>query len=321
MTREELIKEIEKDPSTVATGLAYFVTLPEGKEVLENYAKQEAPKLVEAAKADIFKSVETKLATIVGTSKPEGIAFDVYVEGIGKELKKLKEDAGKNGDEASKTRIKELETELQGVKAANWEGKYNSLAAETSVKLEEYNTKLSDLEKGNKEGMVGNELTAAYSKLAFNPNIPKEAIEALASRAKESALKNAKVVEGKVVYYNEDGTPMLNELFKPITAEEIYRKNMASVLAAGGGGGKAPGTAGTPTGTEGKKGSVVSITEGDKVVKKLSLDPTQFNTKLTFAQHAEEVLIAEGVEKGSKEATEMIMAARTEYGVDKMDRV
>lgn len=312
MTLEEFKAEIAKDPTTVKTALAYVITLPEGKEVLDNFVNQQKPGLVKDAVADAIKAVEAKLATALGTAKPEGKAFEDYVEGIAKDLKKLQADAGKVGDEATKQKITELEGQLQSYKASNWEGKYKTLVEETAAKIGEYDTKLKDLEKGNLEGMVGTDLSTSYARLSFNPNIPKEAIEALASNVRNSVMKNAKVVDGKPVYYNEDGTPMLNELFKPITAEEIYRRNMATVLtAAGAAGGGA---------TDGKKTTISKTTEGEKETKKLVLDPSQFNTKLSFTEHAEKVLLEEGVQKGSKDWNDLVMGARTEYGVDKMER-
>lgn len=321
MTLEEFKAEIVKDPTTVATALAYVVTLPEGIEVLENYTNKQKPAILEAGKADILKQIEGPLATVLGSSRPEGITFETYIENVGKELKKLREDSGKSGDEASKQKIKELEGELTALKSANWEGKYNNMVTETSTKIGEYETTIKNLETANIQGLVGTDLSSALSSLSFNAAIPKEAIEAMTSQLKSNVLKNAKVVDGKPVYFNEDGTPMLNDVFKPITAVEIFKKNMATVLAVGNGGGGAPSKPGQGGGGQGGGGSIVTTGEGDKAVKKLVLDPAKFNTKLSFSEHVEDVLSKEGIEKGSKDWNDMINTARTEYEVDKMDRV
>lgn len=322
MKLEELLKLLNENPEILKGVITHILTLPEGKEVLENYAKQETPKIIEAAKADIFKGLDGKLATVLGAAKPEGTDFEAYLEKIGAELKTLKDNAGKTGDETSRARIAQLEAEVQAFKTANWEGKYNSLVTDTAKKLEEYDTKYKTLETSQLEAMVSADLAGGFAKLAFNPNIPKEAIDAMAEKVKDTVLKSAKIVEGKVVYYNADGTPMNNETFKPISAEEIYRKNLSTVIAEGKGGGKAPSNPGQSTQQEeGKKGAISVVKEGDKELKKLVLDPKNFNTKLSFAQHAEEVLIGEGVERGSKDWNDMIQAARTEYGVESMERV
>lgn len=309
MTLEELIKLLGENKTILTGVLTHITSLPEGKELLENYANQKKPEFIAAAKADILGGIKTSVLGVVGGTIPEGVEVDAYLVTLANELKTLKANSGKGGDEASKQRITQLEAEIKAVKDADWEGKYNKLTTETAAKIEEYKTKVETLETGNIQSLVGVDLATGLAAVKFNPNIPQEAVNAMLETAKAKIMKTAKVVDGKVVYYKEDGTPYNNELFKPISAEELLKTELKAIVATGSTGGKAPQEAGDTT---------IIVTEGDK--KKLKLDTTKFNSKLSFANHAEEVLIAQGVAKNSEDWNNLVDTARAEYGVENMPR-
>ena len=315
MTLEELKKLFGEQPALFTEVLGHIATTEEGKELLNNYAKTQTDKAIGEKTSEIYNGIDKDINDVLGVQKPTDKKTYEFVKELVSELKDLRANKGKgSGDEGKDaTRITELETQLNAIKTANWEGKYNALVTETSTKIEGFTNKIKELETGNTSSLVNIELATGLSTLKFNPNIPKEAIDAMTSVVKDKVTKTAKVVDGKVVYYKEDGTPYLNELYKPITAEEIFKTELKAVISGSNVGGGGADTT--------EKGKIVTIGEGDTAKKKVALDPSKFNTKLAFANHIEEVLIENGVERNSTEWHGIVQDARTEYGVDKMDRV
>lgn len=307
MTWEEILAAMKANPELEKQSVQYFVTSDSGKEVLENHAKQYAEREVSVKMSELLNGIDTNIAEALGVTKPKDKKTSDFVKEVATELKALKEKKGDNTDDAKK--VKELEISLE--KAKSWETKYNELTIETSKKLETYSTEIETLKNGNTETIVGGDLLLGLSAIKFNPLIPKVAVDALSNSVKEKVLKTAKIVDGKPVYYKEDGTPYLNELFKAANAEEIFKSELKDLIS----------TEANTGGGAGEKGKTITVKDGDKEVKKAVLDPAKFNSKLTFAKHIEEVLLTNGVERGSKDWYEMEQTARVEYEVDKMERV
>lgn len=314
MTLAELKKLFGEQPALFKEVLGHIATTEEGKELLNNYAKTQTDKAIGDKTSEIYNGIDKDVKDILGVDKPTDKKTYEFVKELVTELKDLRAKKGEGkGDEGKDgARVAELETQLKAIKDQNWEGKYNSLVSETAVKIEGFTTKIKELETGNTSSLVNVELATGLSTLKFNPNIPKEAIDAMTTVVKDKITKTAKVVDGKVVYYKEDGTPYLNELYKPITAEEIFKTELKTIISGTNVGGGGADTT--------EKGKIVTVGEGDNAKKKVALDPSKFNTKLAFANHIEEVLLENGVEKNSKEWHGIVQEARTEYGVDKMDR-
>lgn len=316
MTLAEIKKLFGEQPALFKEVLVHIATTEEGKELLTNYAKTQTDKAIGDKTSEIYNGIDKDINDVLGVQKPSDKKTYEFVKELISELKDLRAKKGEGGtgdDTKEGVRITELESQLKAIKDQNWEGKYNTLIVETSGKIEGFTNKIKELEMGNTSSLVNIELATGLSTLKFNPNIPQEAIDALTVVVKNKVIKTAKVVDGKVVYFKEDGTPYLNELYKPITAEEIFKTELKTIIS---GSNVAGGGAETT-----EKGKLLTVGEGDTAKKKVSLDVTKFNTKLGFANHIEEVLIENGVERNSKEWHGIVQEARTEYGVDKMERV
>lgn len=314
MNLEQLKKLFGEQPALFKEVLGHIATTEEGKEFLANYAKVEVDKAKSDLTSEIYNNIDKDMREVLGVEKPGDKKTWEAVKEILVELKGLRDKPkGEAGTETEKdTKINELEGKLKTLVDANWEGKYNTLVTETSTKVTELTGEITKLKTGSVESLVGMELATGLSTLKFNPNIPTEAVTAMTEQVKARIMKTAKVVEGKVVYYKEDGTPYLNELFQPITAEGIFKNELKSIIS---------GVNVSGGGSEAGKGTITTIGEGDNAKKKLILDPSKFTTKLGFAQHAEDTLLELGVAKNSDEWHGLVADARTEYGVDKMERI
>ncbi len=308
-----LKKLFGEQPALFKEVLVHIATTDEGKELLTNFAKTQVDKVTADKENEINTALEATLKEL-GFTKPADKKATDFVKDLASELKTLKDKKPEDGKVEGKDaqRIQELEGQLKTLKDANWEGKYNTLVGEAAAKIEGFTNQIKDLQEGNTSNLVNIELASGLASLKFNANIPKEAVDAMASVVKDKVLKTAKVVDGKVVYHKEDGTPYLNELYKPVTAEEIFKTELKSIISGANtsGGGADP-----------VKGKLTTVGEGNDAKKKVVLDPTKFNTKIGFANHIEEVLLENGVERNSPDWHSITQEARTEYGVDKMERV
>lgn len=319
MTNEQILAEIKKNKGLRDAIIAMVPSTDEGKELLANHATSILdPKIKEAVDkntSDIYQRIDDDIFEVTGIRKVHGQkTYEFLKKGVLSDFKKLKEEAGKSGDVE---KVKELEDKIQELTKNGADGKYWKEAHETAVsgfeaKEKDYKDQLETLREGSRSSIVMNDLVMGSSGLKFNPTYSEDVINTLKEKAISEAAMNAKLVDGKVVYHKPDGQVWLNEGFKAITAKGILATSLSSILATdAAAGGAAP---------EGVSGRIVSIGEGDNAKSKLQLDKTKYNTQLQFLNLAEETLIAQGIEKHSKEWHELQTEAWKENEVDKLEK-
>ena len=324
MTLEQILAFLRENPTVLKSVLEFVITTPEGKETLDNFAKIEAEKLIGAKTSEIYNGIDKDLADIMGSFKPGDQKTVEYIKQLATEYKKLKDNPAAGGDPKLQERITELEKSLDIAKT--WETKYNQATAEWATKTEEYTKTIATLEGSSTENTVSTDIATGLAGLTFNPNIPESATTKLLNSTKAEVMKFAKVeeVDGKkvVVYYKPDGTKWLNSLYKPITAKEIFADELKDVLKGDNSGGGA--NKDNPKRPEdikkGEKSTITVIGEGDSAKKKIELDKTKYTNKISFVNHLQEELLANGVEKGSKDWKEIELTAFDDYGYKDLPR-
>lgn len=282
MTLEEIKKAVESNPALQKQVAVWAITTADGKELLTDNAKLEADKAVKEATAELYTNIDNDLFEVLGKRKESNEKTYDFVKKLAGELKELRAKADKWTKEK-----KELEGKLQ-----QKEEEYLTAQIEADLM-----GGLPDIDSIEDEGM-------------------KRAVSALVELEKGKRLKSAKIIEGKVVYHNEDGTPNVNKEYKPITSKEIWddvlgslvKKSETQTTQSGGGANSTV-----------KEGQVVTTGEGDTATIKLVLDKSSFSTKVEFNKIAEVALRKQGVELGSKDFNNAIDAAYKEYEVDKLD--
>jgi len=315
MELEAIIAELNKNPTVMKGVLAHVLQQPEGTEALNNFAVEKVNQSIAETTSKIYNGIDNDLNSIFGSFKPADKKTVEYLKEIAAEVKTLREKP--IGDKAAQDKIKELETKYTEVSNklkdnGDWQAKYNNEVRVWEAKAEEFNTTITGLKGERLQDAVGTQLATGLASLKFTPGIPETVVNNFVENTKAEIVKHAKIEDGKVVFYKADGTKYLNELFKPVTAQELLKTQLKEILAGDtGGGGSQP----TKTGV-----TKEAATDG-KETKKLILDPDKFKTKVEFSKEAERVLIENGVEKNSKEWHDMTMQARTDYGVDKMARI
>lgn len=316
ITVESVQEALKTNPEL---GKTLFLTLAEteaGKEILENKSKAYFDANIGTKVSEIYNNLDNDIFETLGVrKKPEQKTYEFLKTDVLAKLKKLEEDASKD-DKAVK--IKELESTVEKLKQSStndefWKKTHEQAVLKFEADKNELQSKLQEIEKSRTIDLVNNDLSKGLAGLNFNPNIPKSAIDALTETIKGNVMKNSKIENGKVIYLNEDGTPMLDKEYKPITSQSIFAEQLKDVLAENPNvGGQAP---------TGKKGEIISVKTGDVNTKKLVLDKTQFSTRMEFFNVLEKTLLEQGIEKTSKDFAELRDNAYVEYEVEKLNRV
>jgi hypothetical protein len=322
MTLEEIIAKANNDPEFRKGIVMYAKDTAEGKELLENHANAEWEKKIGDKISEVHKGYDNDIFEVLGQRKKgEQKTYD-FIKELAAELKKFRDE--KPGDKDSK--IKELEAEVKELKEGgeindHWKGIYEEARQKWEERENELNETIQKKDEDHLKDKVISDLNLGRSGLKYMEGLPKEAIDAMVASQEASIIKHAKLDEnGKIVYYKEDGTPWMNEEIKPISAEEIWKDKLGSVIDTtdkGNPGGGAPAKGGNQN--PAKTGSIVTVGEGDSATKKLVLDKSTFSTREEFQKVANKVLSGQGITADDPNFNKMKDAAYVEYEVGKLD--
>lgn len=309
MTLEEIKAAIATNPALQKEIVIWAKDTEEGKELLNDFANAEFEKKYTEKKTEEFKAIEDSIFEVIGKKKAEGETMNDFLKGIAKNLKDL-EGKGEEGEEVKK--LKDEIKKLQETGEANtfWKSTHEAAVAkwedEKKALLEESEKIKSDFNST----MADNDLKSGLNGLKFNESIPQAAIDAIINEHKRSI--KTKIVDGKVVYCDDNGQPLLNSQYKAITPKEIWADKLKDFIAVEGSGtgGGAP-VKGKPT--------ITVVKDGEKDVKKLVLDKSQFSTKFEFNKVAEKALRELGIEKSSKDFADLKDAAYKEHQVETLE--
>jgi len=158
---------------------------------------------------------------------------------------------------------------------------YNNLKESTDTRINTLNT---DHDKYKVEFGLRTDLSG----LTFDAKTPAEALSALQDKAIKEIIAMAKIIDGKVVYLNEDGTTRtnVNNRLEPYTGKELLAERLKSVL--GEVAGKKPDVS----------GEALKEYDDDGKIKKVSLIvPDSVNTKIKLGEH----LVSKGILRNTPE--------------------
>ena len=307
MNIKEVTDFLSTDKEALTGVIAHIQTTDEGKELLTNHANAHFEQEIKPRLAKVYSDLDNDILTTLGEARPNEVKTYEFIKQKMGELKTLKAGKGSN------TKVKELEAQIETLKKEGGQSEYWKKTHEEAVSKWDtertgFETKLTELQKEQLNTQVRSFLNSGLSGLEFS--VPQEAVDALKQVHSNSIINHAKVIEGKVILHKEDGTPMLNDQYKPITPKEYWETKLASVI-------KKPAQGGGAAPTD-NKGNIITVGEGDAATKKLALDRSEFSTRSEFYNKAAEVLTAQGVAKESEVWNKLIDGARKEYEVSKL---
>lgn len=315
MTFEEIKKALEANKDLKKQVAVWSSSTEEGKELLTNHAKAEVEKAVKEATAQLYTNIDDDLFEVLGKRKAANQKTYDFVKGLANELKELRGKADKLNDN---DKIKELEAKIKQMESdgsvnEHWKKIYDEASAKWENEKKEMGEKIAAKEKEYIISQIEADLQKGLASLKLRDDIPQQAVDALVEAQKQKILKSAKIIEGKVVYHKEDGTPLLNQEFKPITPKEIWEDVLGGIVTTN------KDQSGGNANTTVKEGKVIEKGQGDNATIKLVLDEDSFSTKQEFNEKAELALRKQGIGLGDKRFKQAILEAYERYGVDKLD--
>ncbi len=316
MTLEEIKEAMRKDPALNKAVVIYSTETTEGKSILKNFADAEFEDRIKPKIAELHQAYENDIFEAIGERKKgDQKAYDFLKEVLGK-YKELKDAKPEEKD----AKIKELNEEIKKMKDdgshnSHWKQTFEEARESFEKKEKELKETIETMKNEQLSSSVGTDLTLGRGGLKFMDGLPQEAIDAIIATNEGSIKANAKIEDGKVVYYKEDGKPWLNKEYKPITAQEIWAEKLGSVLSKETDVTKKGGGA-TPNLSTGK---IIKTGEGDNAKTKLVLDKGAFSTKKEFNELVTNTLKGQGIAVGTKEYNDFYDEAYKEHEVSELE--
>lgn len=321
MNFEKIKKALEENKELAEKVATYASQTEKGKTILENYSKSKVEEAVKENTAKIYTEIDNDLFEALGERKQREQKTYDFIKEKAKQLKELKDKAGDiDKDETVKSlkaKIKELEN--SGSHNEHWKKTHEETVAKFQKEKAELEAQIAEKEKEYLTAQIEAELNAGLGALKFNENIPQAAIDAVIQVEKQKILEGAKRIDGKIVFHGEDGKPLLNKEFSPISSKELWEQRLEGMTAAGDDNNN---NNNTPKGGGGAKptftGEVIKTGEGDNAKISLKLDKAGFSTRREFNELADKVLREQGIAVGTKEYYAAKDAAYKEYEVSKL---
>lgn len=309
MTIEEIIAKANENPEFL-TGLSEFVIgTDHGKGVLENYAKAEFDKKIGEEISKVHSKYDDDIFEILGERRGQDVKTYDFVK---EKLKALKDSSSPE----STKKVKELEAKLKEMQDAgeagkHWKNIHEESTQKWSKEREEWETKYKALEEKELRGTINGDLSKGLTGLKFISSIPDSAMQTIIDSKRDAIIKNAKIVDGKVVYYKEDGTPLLNSTYANADSTEVWAEILKDFIDTNGGKGSgADPELGKKVG-EFKRGA-------DGKVESFQIDPSTFTTKTEFTKRINEVATKAGVAYGTAHYQNLVKEAYERYEVAKL---
>ena len=316
MTIDDIKKAVQTDPA-LAKAIAVWSTTDtaEGKEILTNFAKAEVEKEIKVKTAEIYTNLDNDMFEVLGIRKAHDQKTFDFLKVIAKEYKELKDQKGKinESEEIKKLKADIKKMQDEGSVNEHWRKIYDEAVTKWQEEKKDLDEKIKAKESEYLNAQIEADLRAGINGIKFKDGIDKDILDTLIDAKKREIIKGAKLIDGKVVYHKEDGTPLLNKEYKPITPKEIWSDKLGSLIAdgdAGKGGGADP--------TKIQAGKVEKTGEGDTATIKVVLDKSSYSTKVEFNSKVDEALRKQGIAVGSKEYTGAMDMAYKEYEIDKL---
>jgi len=270
----------------------------------------EVSKIHKSYDDDMFDLLGEKPETLEGGGKKK--TYEKIRE-LFSELKGFRDKSSSlDRDEVIKSLKEENERLLKGGGADHWQKTYENDKNSWLEEKKELSAKLKEANNHNINFRKELDIDKGMSGLKFNESIPKEAIDSLIAIARQSLIENSSIEDGKVFYYSEDGSRLNRPDYTPMSANDVLKNKLKSVLHNednSGGGGAPPnvGTIGLDDGNDGK-------------TRKLVLDESKLTSKLAFTQESERVLLENGITRTSEEWSILQDEAYKRYDISKKPR-
>lgn len=188
------------------------------------YLRTIEPDIINPKKKEWAERDEAETLRLTGIAKKERESFHDYRERAFKEKMQPLEDELKtlkdkhNPSEADRKRIEQLESQNK------------TLLEEKDALKNEYETKITDL---NKSSLIQNAFAAIRSE--YKKDIPEDLIKLAERDAMDAMLKTSSIQsDGNIAFLDKDGNVLQDpKTYKALTASEIAKQKLASLIDTG----------------------------------------------------------------------------------------
>ena len=320
LTKDQIIEAITGNDDLAAEVTTHVISTDKGQEIISNKANSiytdkigdEVKNIHGMYDADIFEILGEKPGTGADGQRVKTYEFNKSL------LTELKELRGKAETMNKDAEVQRLNAKIEELKAGgggeHWKQTHNEAKEQWGIEKQTLTDKISELQNKQLGSTVDNDINSAIAGFKFNEDIPQAARDAFINSKKASLKANAKVEDGKVIYFGADGKMLQNAEYGPADAKYIMQNDLKDILLiennepGGGAQSKLKGT------IETKK------VDGKDDQKRLVLDPSDFDSKFKFNQVATKALASLGITRSNKDYTKLLDGAYNEYGVKELPR-
>jgi hypothetical protein len=174
---------------------------------------------------------------------------------------------------------------------------YNSQLNALQLQIEELNQKNQTLEVKGKHQKAKNSLASGLVGATFDPNLGTNLLDETKANRINNAVKNSKEIDGKIIFYNNEGEPYTNLNGLPMSAKEVSHELFKDILFVKKAGGSAK-NEDKPT----VKGDIVVLT-----------NPQSITTFAEFNKEFAKAMRAKGLTRKDDKYYELQRATRDHY--------
>lgn len=294
ITSEQIIEAIKKNPAHVAAILptiqedSAFKTLLENKttamvnEQIGNKVNEIHSKYDE----DIFQALGVRAGSKDnGKQKTYELAKELFTELA--DLRKTKDSLTKDA------KVIELQGMIDKLKteggAKHVQEVFDQAKAGWDAEKVRLETERDEAKNSAIDFQKLTEIKNAQNQIKFAPDTSDAIKKMVLDNVEKDLLASSKIENGKLVFVDKDGKPLVNEKHETKSALEMLNSSealKAITLKETQGGGGAPPTI---------EGSIIKVNVNGKDEEKLSLQSGGFKSKIEFQKHAEKTLADQGI--------------------------
>lgn len=230
-------------------------------------------------------------------------------------LTDLKELRGKKDSLTKEAEVQRLQGEIEKLKkeggASHVQAIFDQAKLDWEKKENDYKEQIANSSKSNEDYKKRTEIQTGIQQIKFNPDTPESVKKMIIENVEKSLIESSKFENGKLIFVDKDGKPLLNSKYEPKSPTEMLMsldaiKDIALKADDNKGGG----------GADPKiEGSIQTTSVDGKDTKKLILQEGSFKTKNEFQTVANKALMDAGISKSDENYLLLMDQAYKDYKV------
>lgn len=229
---EQINSAFESNPELKGQFIESFKGSEEGQTLLNNYAESHWDNKIGTVVGEIHQKYDDDFEQAFGKKRDEGVKTYAFFKDNIADLKS-RASAGDPSVLAEKDQtISDLQKKLEeGASNDHFKSLYDELQGQTTGRIEELMGQIKGFEEKERLGSIQGVLKSALSELKFNEDLPKDLVDGHVKGLIDSLTASAKIMEDGTVTFYEGDQPIRNKNFANMSADEILKNRLGSVLA------------------------------------------------------------------------------------------